>query len=439
MYFLPFQSRTRFAAFKDTPAVEAELNNWLVEGRTWDDLPSNTLLMNNIVKGNPILGIFFQRNNTFITNNVGSPQISFEGNPKTLLFIMSDYKVASSSGSLYYENIQEDYIRREISPHVYEPTTENLEDVWDELNRLDLNKTSITTTTLFEQLIQNTRSEIEKLSKRNDPLEVIMPAIAAEAGERRTVINDILQQIDILQAPSGTAVNVTNYPTKTEFYDQISRRATQGYVQGLLATKASKTELDNHIFDQSLHNLTYLDVGSPSLEQYQTLVTRVTALETALTAIQLLNPVRSIQGTGGLLATNQGSGVWRVDSSYIGMGSREPQETSFYFGGPLQQSTNNGGGWIAWEDANIIGIRATLDIAPQGAPVVLDIKREGESLYTNPSDRPTFLSGQDEIIATLPDNVLVEENDEITVDIVNVGQTVTGSGLNIQMRYQYVN
>ena len=58
----------------------------------------------------------------------------------------------------------------------------------------------------IEKTLQTLNSNVNKLSKRNDPLSVIMPAIAAEAGQRETVIRDILRQLNDLQAPIATGV-----------------------------------------------------------------------------------------------------------------------------------------------------------------------------------------------------------------------------------------
>ncbi len=444
MYFLPFESNTRFVALRDTADVESYLSDWLLRERSWDDLYNDDFLVSNIVTGEPVLGVFFKRGESFITNAIGHPQIRFEGNPGSLLFIFGHYKIIDSNSSFFYEKIRESYIRQLISPQSIIPSDINLQEIRNELLSLRGEKLGKSDLAFIQNLIDNVNKNIAKLSKRNDPVSVIMPVIAAESASRKAVIQDILTQLNALQPSTATGtIDLTNYPTKAEMYNRLNVKTDKGYVDGLVASSASQTALNNHIFDP-IHNPTYVQVGAPSRLEHDTLASRITTLESRVLTIEGLNPVRSIQTVGGILATNLGNGVWNIDSSGIGIGTgAKPDETSFYFGGPLVVALNSGGGWVAWEKVQILGIRATLHIAPTGGPVVLEFYKNApglprEPLYTTIANRPTFLEGEDNILAPLPDVVTINQNEEVTVDIVNVGAAISGADLSIQMRYQYV-
>ncbi len=440
MYFLNFDARTRFVAFNDTPQVEEKLGQWLLNERIWEELENNAFLQSNIVNGTPILGVFFKKNKTFITNSSGLPQVQFDGNPRSLLFAFGHYKVASASGSFSYDRINTNYTRHEISPLAYEGDDINLEPVFDAIEELKKKVDQGQIDTINQELTR-IRADLVRLSRRNDPLDIIMPAIAAEAGARNAAIKDILAQINTLQAPTAIGVtDVTNYPTKDQFFDELSKRPLTGYVNGLVSTRTSETDFLSHVFNTSIHNPTYLSIGSPSNAQHSALAARMTAAEGRLTALEGLNPVRSIQGASGLLATNQGNGLWRVDAAGIGIGTGDkPQETTFFMGGLLAIATDTGGLWTAWETAQIIGVRVSVDQPSAGAPIVLDVKKNGISIYTTAANRPILAEGQTKVLAPLPDDVTLAGGDEISVDIVNVGTTYAGSDLTMQVRFEYTN
>ncbi len=113
MYFLPFNSRTRFVAFRDTPEIEERLGQFLLPGRSWEQLNNNPFLFNAMHDGDARTGVFFKRGRSFVTNSAGNPQVEFVNNPKSLLFSFGSYKVASSSGSFSYDNLNQNYVRIE--------------------------------------------------------------------------------------------------------------------------------------------------------------------------------------------------------------------------------------------------------------------------------------------------------------------------------------
>jgi hypothetical protein len=86
-------------------------------------------------------------------------------------------------------------------------------------------------------------------------------------------------------------------------------------------------------------------------------------------------------------------------------------------------------------DAVLLDIAVGVGVAPQGGPLVVDIKRNGVSIFANPLDRPTIAAGTDLAVMGVFDTALVQ-GDRLTVDVVHVGDTIAGSELTVVLRVQ---
>lgn len=439
MYFLPFQSRTRFAAFKDTPEVEQALALWLSNERSWNELQENQFLLDNLVNGDPVLGVFFKKEGSFVTKSIGNPQIKFDGNPKSLLFIFGHYKVTSSSGTFSYDKIAPEYTRREISYHSIGSSSENIQGVLDRVSRLELEKLGPDEAQALSDLLNTLRVDINKLARRNDPLSTILPMIGSESGERQRQIRDILTQISALQpSTNATTIDLTNYVNKVEFWDELTKKTNKGFVETLVATRASQIEFDNHVNAPGLHNPTYADVGSPSRAEHNSLASRVNGIKSDVDELKTEEFVKHISTGGGILANDLGEGNWFIDGSGLDSGDgNSPQEFSFYSDGMLFPQTGSGK-WYSWGSIQITGVRVSVDVSPVGSPVILDLKKNGTTVYPTHSNRPRIEPGQTTVLAPLPDDVTADNDDFFTLDIVEVGESINGESLSVQVRYEYV-
>lgn len=72
--------------------------------------------------------------------------------------------------------------------------------------------------------------------------------------------------------------------------------------------------------------------------------------------------------------------------------------------------------------------------APVGAAIICDINKNGVSIFTTQSHRPTIASGQTVGSTTAPDIMTFSAGDRITIDIDQVGSTSPGAGLEINLR-----
>lgn len=83
--------------------------------------------------------------------------------------------------------------------------------------------------------------------------------------------------------------------------------------------------------------------------------------------------------------------------------------------------------------ASIDSVLATVGTAPVGSSVIIDVKKNGVSIFTTPSHRPIILAGTNEDQSPTPDITALVPGDFLTVDIVQVGSTIPGADLTVQI------
>lgn len=94
-----------------------------------------------------------------------------------------------------------------------------------------------------------------------------------------------------------------------------------------------------------------------------------------------------------------------------------------------------GQGRFYFETACVIGkVRASVGTAPVGAPVVIDVNVNGNSIYANQAQRPSIAAGA--FTATSTPGFAVSAGDFITVDIDSVGTTNPGADLTVTITIQ---
>ena len=85
----------------------------------------------------------------------------------------------------------------------------------------------------------------------------------------------------------------------------------------------------------------------------------------------------------------------------------------------------------------IEGIHATLQTAPTGTSLIVDVNKNGTTIFTTQANRPTVTVGS-VVTSTEVTNMDVTElasGDELTVDVDQVGSGTSGSGLTLFIRY----
>jgi len=113
----------------------------------------------------------------------------------------------------------------------------------------------------------------------------------------------------------------------------------------------------------------------------------------------------------------------------------DPWVQAYTYPGPL--TVTNGTARIYNETPRVMGlrqIRAAVDTPPTGAAVIVDVRVNGASIFTDPTARPTIDAGQNVAVVTVPPRTLFLPDDYITVDVAQVGGGTAGADLTVQIR-----
>lgn len=438
MFFLPLQGKTRFAALPDTPEMEESLKAFFVGDTSWDSFLASH--ESDLVPGEPFLGVAFKKGETFVSTDMGFPQVFFEAAPRTLLFVFGFYSVSTSSSSVSYGRVLPAYFRWHIDPEFYFPDEQNVSDLWQRVYDLDTEKASRTDLSDLSFDLDHLRGKMGRLAKRQDPLSTVLPALSSEAATRERVLRDLQSQINQLQPEIVPgSIDLTNYYTKDQVEEILLAFVTSGYLDAALNGLLQRVEFESHVYETNPHGVRYSDVGSPSTSEHQSVLASVNSLLDRLGVIESKGYLTGLTSEGGLLITPSGDGTMHLDPTFLPFGEENPPSEIEFFRSSVLSVETGASRWYAWQRVHVFNIRASVNTPPQGGSVVLDVRRNGVSLYgSSPELRPTILDGQNTTITSLPGEVILEEGDYLSVDIAEVGETNQGADLSIQLRYEYV-
>lgn len=87
--------------------------------------------------------------------------------------------------------------------------------------------------------------------------------------------------------------------------------------------------------------------------------------------------------------------------------------------------------------ATIVGVSMAVNTAPTGAAIIADVNKNGTTIFTTQANRPTIAAGAFATAAEVTNmNVTsIAAGDYLTVDIDQVGSTVSGADLSLFIRY----
>jgi hypothetical protein len=91
--------------------------------------------------------------------------------------------------------------------------------------------------------------------------------------------------------------------------------------------------------------------------------------------------------------------------------------------------------WTMDEDGRIKRARATVDIVPDGSDIVIDITKNGTTIFTNPAHRIRIPDGQhtDSAWAEDFDDFTYADGDQYKVNVISAGSTFPGKDLTVQL------
>lgn len=92
--------------------------------------------------------------------------------------------------------------------------------------------------------------------------------------------------------------------------------------------------------------------------------------------------------------------------------------------------------WIAPFSGEIVNVTAVVGTAPTGAPLILDLQKEGVTIFTTTANRPTIpISGTESPVSARPDVTPFAAGDTFTLMVSQIGSTVAGSDLDVTVQF----
>ena len=90
--------------------------------------------------------------------------------------------------------------------------------------------------------------------------------------------------------------------------------------------------------------------------------------------------------------------------------------------------------WYVDRDLTIENVSVCVSTAPTGSTVIFDVNKNGTTIFTNQANRPTIaISGFTDLTST-PDVTTLASGDYITVDVDQIGSTVSGANALIRIK-----
>jgi hypothetical protein len=84
-------------------------------------------------------------------------------------------------------------------------------------------------------------------------------------------------------------------------------------------------------------------------------------------------------------------------------------------------------------DGTIVDVRVHADTAPTGATLIVDVNKNGTTLFTTQANRPTIAISGNASTTTPPDVTAVAAGDRLSYDVDQVGSTIAGSDLHVSI------
>ena len=84
-------------------------------------------------------------------------------------------------------------------------------------------------------------------------------------------------------------------------------------------------------------------------------------------------------------------------------------------------------------------VRAAVDTAPAGAALVVDVNKNGTTIYTTQANRPSIAAGTNSATGNNPAVTTFAAGDYLTVDVDQVGSATAGADLTVTVRVRRAN
>jgi hypothetical protein len=112
------------------------------------------------------------------------------------------------------------------------------------------------------------------------------------------------------------------------------------------------------------------------------------------------------------------------------------ERPSFGYAGVVQVTTGRARYYVE-EAVTVTAVRVSVDTAPTGATLIVDVNKNGTTIYTTQANRPAIAISGNTATANSPDVTALAAGDYLTVDIDQVGSTIAGADLTVQVELKH--
>jgi hypothetical protein len=106
---------------------------------------------------------------------------------------------------------------------------------------------------------------------------------------------------------------------------------------------------------------------------------------------------------------------------------------SFAVVGTLVVGTDKAPTIVAPCTLTIVKVKVVVKTAPTGAALIVDVNKNGTTIFTAQGGRPSIAIGDTTDDSDTPDVTALAETDKLTVDIDQVGSTIAGADLTVEV------
>lgn len=164
-------------------------------------------------------------------------------------------------------------------------------------------------------------------------------------------------------------------------------------------------------------------------------ITQGRVTQVAIEILQSMAQAQVISGVKLYYATDTKKTYWNVDGVWTLSSERVFfHAMDFYLSGVLAIQANARSS-IAHVALKASLVRLAVDTAPTGADLIVDIHKNGVTIFTTQANRPKIIAGASSGISVAPDVTEIAVGDKITLEIDQVGSTIAGGNLAVSFVY----
>lgn len=106
---------------------------------------------------------------------------------------------------------------------------------------------------------------------------------------------------------------------------------------------------------------------------------------------------------------------------------------SFAVVGTLTTGTDKAPTIVAPCTLTIVKVKIVVKTAPTGAALIVDVNKNGTTIFTTQGGRPSIAAGDTQDDSDTPDVTALAEGDKLTIDVDQIGSTIAGADLTVEV------